>query len=58
MFGTQRLSTGPLTFSPRLAFSIAPMIASIQELKKRDDDLEIQNAALRRDFDAYKPAHP
>ena len=37
---------------------IAPMIASIQELKKRDDDLEIENAALRRDFDAYKAAHP
>ena len=37
---------------------IAPMIASIQELKKRDDDLEIENAALRRDFDAYKSAHP
>ena len=30
------------------------MIASIQELKKRDDDLEIENAALRRDFDTYK----
>ena len=37
---------------------IAPMIASIQVLKKRDDDLEIENAALRRDFNAYKSAHP
>ena len=37
---------------------IAPMIASIQELKKRDDELEIENAALRRDFNAYKEAHP
>ena len=35
-----------------------PMIASIQELKKRDDELEIENAALRRDFDTYKEAHP
>jgi hypothetical protein len=37
---------------------IAPMIASIQVLKKRDDDLEIENDALRRDFNAYKSAHP
>jgi trimeric autotransporter adhesin len=37
---------------------IAPMIASIQELKKRDDELEIENAALRRDFNAYKETHP
>ena len=37
---------------------IAPMIASIQELKKRDDDLEIKNAALRRDFEDYKEAYP
>ena len=37
---------------------IAPMIASIQELKKRDDDLEIENATLRRDFNAYKATHP
>jgi hypothetical protein len=37
---------------------IAPMIASIQELKKRDDQLETENAALRRDFNAYKEAHP
>jgi Chaperone of endosialidase len=37
---------------------IAPMIASIQELKKRDDDLEIENTALRRDFEAYKEVHP
>ena len=37
---------------------IAPMIASIQELKKRDDDLEIENATLRRDFNAYKSAYP
>jgi hypothetical protein len=34
------------------------MIASIQELKKRDDDLEIENAALRRDFEDYKEAYP
>jgi hypothetical protein len=37
---------------------IPPLIASIQELKKRDDDLEIENAALRRDFGTYKEAHP
>ena len=37
---------------------IAPMIASIQELKKRDDELEVENATLRRDFNAYKEAHP
>jgi trimeric autotransporter adhesin len=37
---------------------IAPMIASIQELKKRDDELEAENATLRRDFNAYKEAHP
>jgi hypothetical protein len=37
---------------------IAPMIASIQELKKRDDELEIENATLRRDFNTYKEAHP
>ena len=34
------------------------MIASIQELKKRDDELEIENTTLRRDFNAYKEAHP
>jgi hypothetical protein len=34
------------------------MIASIQELKKRDDDLEIENATLRRDFENYKEEHP
>jgi hypothetical protein len=27
-------------------------------LKKRDDDLEIENAALRRDFEIYKEALP
>jgi hypothetical protein len=37
---------------------IAPMIASIQELKKRDDELEIENATLRRDFNTYKATHP
>ena len=37
---------------------IAPMIASIQELKKRDNEIETENAALRRDFEAYKAAHP
>jgi hypothetical protein len=37
---------------------IAPMIASIQELKKRDDELEIENASLRREFDTYKASHP
>ena len=37
---------------------IAPMIASIQELKKRNDKIEIENASLRRDFDAYREAHP
>jgi hypothetical protein len=47
-----------LSLSARLAFSIAPMIASIQELKKRDDDLEAENASLRRDFDTYKATHP
>jgi hypothetical protein len=34
------------------------MIASIQELKKRGDQLEIENATLRRDFYTYKEAHP
>jgi hypothetical protein len=34
------------------------MIASIQELKKRDDELEIENASLRRGFDTYTAAHP
>jgi hypothetical protein len=37
---------------------IAPMIASIQELKKRADQLEIENATLRRDFNTYKATHP
>jgi Chaperone of endosialidase len=37
---------------------IAPMIASIQELKKLDDEPEIENASLRRDFNTYKAAHP
>jgi hypothetical protein len=37
---------------------IAPIIASIQELKKRDDELELENASLRRDFETYKAAHP
>ena len=46
------------TLAPKYTSLIAPMIASIQELKKRDDDLEIENAALRRDFDAYKASHP
>jgi hypothetical protein len=34
------------------------MIASIQELKKRDDDLEIENAALRRDSTPTKKRTP
>ena len=46
------------TLALEYASLIAPMIASIQELKKRDDDLEIENAALRRDFDTYKATHP
>ena len=37
---------------------IAPVIASIQELKKRNDEIENENAALRRDFEAYKASHP
>jgi hypothetical protein len=37
---------------------IAPMIASIQELKKRNDEVDAENAALRRDFNAYKETHP
>jgi hypothetical protein len=36
----------------------APVIASIQELKKRDDELKAENTALRHDFEAYKAAHP
>jgi hypothetical protein len=34
------------------------MIASIQELKKRKEEVEAENAALRRDFEAYKQDHP
>jgi hypothetical protein len=34
------------------------MIASIQELKRRDDELDIENASLRRDVNASKEAHP
>jgi hypothetical protein len=37
---------------------IAPLIASVQELKKRDDMLEDDNESLRRDFEAYKHDHP
>jgi hypothetical protein len=37
---------------------IAPMIASIQELKKRDDELAAENASLRRNFETYKETHP
>jgi hypothetical protein len=37
---------------------IAPMIASIQELKERNDDIEAEDAALRRDFETYKETHP
>ena len=36
----------------------APMIASIQELKKRNDETEAENKALRRDFEDYKQNHP
>ncbi|MGP0001308.1 MAG: hypothetical protein ACLPKW_26695 [Acetobacteraceae bacterium] len=46
------------TLALKYTWLIAPMIASIRELKKRDDDLELENAALRRDFNAYKEAHP
>jgi hypothetical protein len=41
-----------------ISLTFRPMIASIQELKKRADALEIENATLRRDFNAYKEAHP
>jgi hypothetical protein len=41
-----------------ISLTFRPMIASIQELKKRDDNLEIENATLRRDFNTYKEAHP
>jgi hypothetical protein len=37
---------------------MAPLIASIQELKKRDDEIEAENEALRRDLEAYKESHP
>jgi hypothetical protein len=34
------------------------MIASIQELKRREERLEDENATLRGEFEAYKEAHP
>jgi hypothetical protein len=37
---------------------IAPMIASIQELKRRNDEVEVENEALRRDIEDYKESHP
>jgi hypothetical protein len=49
---------GDKTLALKYVSLIAPMIASIQELKKRDDELEVENAALRRDFEVYKEAHP
>ena len=41
-----------------VSLTFRPMIASIQELKKRDDELEIENVTLRRDFNAYKASPP
>ena len=41
-----------------ISLTFRPMIASIQELKKRNDDIEAEDAALRRDFEAYKAANP
>jgi hypothetical protein len=41
-----------------ISLTFRPMIASIQELKKRNDDIEAEDAALRRDFETYKEAHP
>jgi hypothetical protein len=37
---------------------IAPMIASIQELKRHDEELARENRALRQEFDDYKDSHP
>ena len=37
---------------------MAPIIASIQELKRRDEELEDENVALREEFEDYKEAHP
>jgi hypothetical protein len=37
---------------------MAPIIASIQELKKRPEEIEAEDAALRRDLETYKAAHP
>ena len=45
-------------FSVEYVSLIAPLIASVQELKKLDEELDAENQALRRDFDAYKETHP
>ena len=37
---------------------MAPIIASIQELKKRNEEVEAETEALRREFEDYKEAHP
>jgi hypothetical protein len=42
----------------RILSPTAPVIASIQELKKRNDDVEAENVALLQDFEAYKEVRP
>ena len=45
------------TLSVEYVSLIAPLIASVQELKKRNA-LQAENTSLRRDFNAYKASHP